>query len=164
MAQWILLLSGVMFLTSIWFLLAGAGAPGSGARTEPVATVKQVMTGLVSPASTTVYRSVSIVVSAEGIQENYPRSDEEWDAVSGAAAALAEAGGLLMVEGRARDQDQWITISQAMIDASLISMKAAQAKDKEALLASGEALNDSCNNCHQLYNLDVEPIAPPEAE
>lgn len=161
MAQWILLLSGVMFLTSIWFLLAGAGAgPAAGARTEPVATVKQIMTGLVSPASTTVYQSVSIIISEQGVQENYPRSDEEWDAVSGAAAALAEAGGLMMVEGRARDEDEWIKISQQMIDASLISMKAAQAKDKEALLASGEALNDSCDSCHQKYNIDVADVVP----
>jgi cytochrome c556 len=47
-----------------------------------------------------------------------------------------------------------------MIDASLISMKAAQAKDKEALLASGEALNDSCDSCHQKYNIDVADVVP----
>ena len=112
------------------------------------------MDGIVSPASNTVYKSVSIIISFEGLQENQPRSEEEWRAVEGAAAALVEAGGLLMVEGRARDQEMWKKISQAMIDASLISMKAAQARDKDALLASGEALNASCDSCHQAYNVD----------
>ena len=155
-AHWMLLLSSLMFLTSLWFVLAGASAAPAGSARAPVATVKQLMDGLISPASATVYSSVSIVVSAEGEKENYPKSEAEWDRVSGAAAALAEAGSLLMVEGRARDKDRWNSISQSMIDASLVSMKAAQARDKEALLASGEALNNTCDDCHRIYSVVVE--------
>lgn len=153
---WALLLSSVMFVASIWLVLVGAKNAGESTApaAAPIATVKQLMDGLVSPAATTVYKSVSIVISDKGVEENYPRTEQEWHAVEGAAAALAEAGGLLMVEGRARDQDRWLKISQAMIDASLISMKAAQARDKEALLASGEALNASCDNCHRVFNVD----------
>jgi len=152
-----LLLSSLMFLASLWFVLAGASAaPAGSARAAPVATVKQLMDGLISPASATVYGSVSIVVSAEGEKENYPKSEAEWDRVAGAAAALAEAGSLLMAEGRARDEDRWNSISQSMIDASVVSMKAAQARDKDALLASGEALNNSCDDCHRIYSVDVE--------
>jgi hypothetical protein len=154
--QWILVLSVLMFVTSIWFILAGASGPGtaSGPVVEPVATVKQIMSGIVAPASTTVYESVSIIVSFEGVQENHPRTQAEWDQVAGSAAAIAEAGGLMMVEGRARDTDRWIAMSQAMIDASLISMQAAQDQDKDALLASGEALNESCDSCHRAYSID----------
>jgi hypothetical protein len=154
--QWILVLSVLMFVTSIWFILAGASGPGTAAGpvVEPVATVKQIMSGIVAPASTTVYESVSIIVSFEGVQENHPRTQAEWDQVAGSAAAIAEAGGLMMVEGRARDTDRWIAMSQAMIDASLISMQAAQDQDKDALLASGEALNESCDSCHRAYSID----------
>lgn len=154
--QWMLGLSVLMFITSIWFILASVSQPAtaSGPAIEPVATVKQLMTGIVAPASTTVYESVSIIVSFEGVQENYPKTPEAWDQVAASAAAIAEAGGLLMWEGRARDTGQWMEISQAMIDASLISMQAALDQDKEALLASGEALNASCDNCHRAYNID----------
>ena len=156
MAQWTLILSGLMFVSSIWFVLAGArnsstvGAPA----TEALATIKQVMDGIVAPASTTVYQSVSTIVDEKGITENYPRSEEEWDVVSASAVALAEAGGLLMVGKRVVDEDRWPKLVQAMVDASLISMKAADSRDRDALLASGEALNESCDNCHQAYNIE----------
>jgi hypothetical protein len=157
LTQWSLLVSGLMFVASIWLVLTGAGAKPAGTTpTAPVATVKQLMNGLVGPASTTVYKSVSIIISEEGIKENYPKSDDEWNRVAGSAAALAEAGGLLMAEGRARDTDRWISISQSMIDASLVSLKAAEARDKEAVLASGEALNASCDDCHRIYNVEIE--------
>ena len=151
-----MLLSAVVFVVGIFFVLASSRNAGESAApaTAPIATVRQLMDGLVSPASTTVYKSVSIIISEAGVEENYPRTEEEWRAVEGAAAALAEAGSLLQVEGRARDQDRWIKISQAMTEASLVSMKAAQARDKEALLASGEALNASCDNCHRVFDVD----------
>lgn len=155
-AHWMLTLSSLMFLTSVWFVVSGASRPAAAPAATPIATVKQLMDGLVRPASSTVYNSVSIVVSAEGEKESVPKNDQEWDAVAGSAAALAEAGGLLMAEGRAVDQERWTSISQAMIDASLISMKAAQARDKDALLNSGEALNNSCDDCHRVYQVNVE--------
>jgi hypothetical protein len=157
-AHWMLGLGVLMFVTSIWFILAGTRpgtATAAGPATEPVATVRQIMDAIVTPASNTVYESVAIIVTAEGITEHHPRTNAEWDTVSAAAAVLAEAGGQLMAEGRARDTDRWMEISQEMIDASLISMKAALDQDKDALLASGEALNNSCDNCHQLYNVDI---------
>jgi cytochrome c556 len=69
---------------------------------------------------------------------------------------VAEAGELLKLKGRegARDADPWRKYSQDMIDASLIARKAAAAQDKEGVLASGEALNDSCNGCHRTYDVE----------
>ena len=154
-AHWILVLNVLLFVTSIWFVLAGARGEGAAAAApESVSTVKQLMDGIIGPASGTVYRSVSIMVSAEGEQENYPRTDREWEIVAASAAAIAEAGHLLMSEKHVRDTEAWAKMSQAMIDASLISMKAAQDKDKEAVLASGEALNESCDGCHRRYMVD----------
>lgn len=161
-SSWTLLLTALMFVASIWFVLAsarnGGGEPAPAPAAKPTASVQQLMTGIVSPASTVVYRSVSVVVSQEGVQENYPKTDAEWNAVSGSAAAIAEAGALLMAPSRvgAHDTDGWRKIAQAMIDASLVSKKAAEAKDKDALLASGEALNASCDNCHRTFDVTYE--------
>ena len=67
------------------------------------------------------------------------------------AVALAEAGNLLMMEGRAVDKGEWIKMSQAMIDAAKVALKATEAKSADAVLDSGDAINQSCDNCHQRY-------------
>ena len=162
MSHWTLLLTALMFVASIWFVLASARNPAhagdAAPAAAPVATVRQLMTGIVSPASTVVYQSVSIVISAAGEEEKYPRTDKEWDAVSGSAAAIAEAGALLMTRGRdgARDTEAWREIAKAMIDASLVSKRAAEKHDKDALLDSGEALNASCDNCHRTFDVNYD--------
>ena len=155
-ASWMLMVSVLMFVASIWFVLAGLRntAQAAPAGFEPIATVKQIMDGIVAPASDTVYQSVSIIVSEAGVEENYPKTQAEWDVVAASAAALAEAGGLLTMGNRLVDEDQWPGLAKAMTDASLISKKAAEDRDKDALLASGEALNESCDNCHRAYNID----------
>jgi cytochrome c556 len=39
-----------------------------------------------------------------------------------------------------------------MIDASRQVLKAVEAKSADGILAAGEPLNVSCDNCHQRYN------------
>ena len=140
-SQWALLVSGLMFLASIWFVVASSGSRVPAAAqpaAAPVATVRELMTGLIAPAATTVYRSVGYVVSAEGEQETSPRTEEDWERIAGSAAALAEAGALLKVPGRDgfNDSAGWQRFAQEMIDASLISRAAAVKRDKDALFAA----------------------------
>jgi hypothetical protein len=80
-----------------------------------------------------------------------PRTDDEWRAVGNDAAALVESGNLLLVKGRRVDDDGWIRMSQAMIDAGQIVLRAVQAKSPDKVLEAGEALNVSCDTCHQRY-------------
>ena len=68
--------------------------------------------------------------------------------------ALAEAANLLIMEGRARDQDQWISMSQAMADAAMLAFDAAAAEDPERIFDLGEVVYETCNNCHTLYWVD----------
>jgi cytochrome c556 len=117
----------------------------------PVATMKQVMTGIVSPASNAIFNAVSTTVSDKGVEEVAPHTDEEWAALGNQAAALAEAGNLIMMPGRAIDNGDWMKMSQAMIDAARQAMKAVDAKSAEGILAAGEPVNESCDNCHQRY-------------
>ena len=158
-SQWTLLVTCLMFVASIWFVLASAKTPAAGGATPaaaPVASVREMMTGMVAPAATTVYRSVGYVVSVEGEKETSPQSDEEWDAIAGSAAALAEAGAMLKAPGRDgfNGAEGWQKFAQDMIDASLVSRAAAIKRDKQALFASGEALNESCEGCHSAYDME----------
>jgi hypothetical protein len=65
-----------MFVASIWFVLVSARTPGSAgpAAAAPEASVRELMTGMVAPAATTVYRSVGYVVSLEGETETSPKT------------------------------------------------------------------------------------------
>jgi hypothetical protein len=152
--------SALLFIFGIGFVVVGARTAKQAPATAkaaappaivPVATVKQIMTGIVGPASNTVFNAVSTTVSEKGIEEVAPHTDKEWTDVGDAGAALAEAGNMLMLEGRAIDRGDWIKMSQAMIDAGRQAMKAVEAKSADGVLAAGEPLNVSCDNCHQRY-------------
>jgi len=153
---WLFLVSVALFVSGIGFLIAGAG-PIKEARTAElpptvaVASVRQIMNGIVRPAAREVFASVGTIISADGVEEREPRTDEEWAAVGNSAAALVESANLLMMDGRAIDKGDWTKMSKAMADAAIVALKAIEAKDKEALLASGEGINESCDACHQRY-------------
>jgi hypothetical protein len=76
----------------------------------PVASIKQITAGIVMPAANVIFDSVSMIVDAKDVQENQPRTEEEW----------ARLG-------------------------------AADARKPEGILEAGEAINQSCDNCHQKY-------------
>jgi thioredoxin-like negative regulator of GroEL len=155
-AYGILIVGLLLFVFGIWFVLAGARTAGAKPAAAPIATVHELMDGIITPASNVVYQSVSTVVTREGLQETAPTTDREWQRLAGNAAALAEAGQLLMTAGRARQSEDWTMIAQAMTDAAMQAHGAAQKKDPEAVLAAGELLNNSCDNCHRKFKVEVE--------
>jgi hypothetical protein len=156
--HWLFLVSAALFICGIGFIIASgrtgqveAAAPAPAAALPPVASVKQIMTGIVMPAAYVIFDSVSTIVDAKGTQENQPRTDEEWARVGANAAALIESANLLLVGTRPVDQGDWVKMSKAMADAGQIALKAAEAKKPEAILEAGEAINQTCDNCHQKY-------------
>jgi hypothetical protein len=108
---------------------------------KPVGTTMQIMEAVIIPSSNAVWN-----VPAEA-----PANDEEWAAVSHSALALAEAGNLLMIGNRAKDQDAWITQAQALVDAGTEAFRAAEAKDVDAITAAGDTIYTACENCHLQY-------------
>jgi hypothetical protein len=154
--HWFFLVSVALFLGGIGFIIAAGKTTRDAPQiydpvATPVGSVKQVMKGIVGPAAAVVFTSVSSTTTASGREDKAPRTDEEWEAVGNSAAALAEAGNLLMMEGRAVDKGEWIKMSKAMIDAAKVALKATEAKSADDVLASGDAINVSCDNCHRRY-------------
>src|SRR5688572_13664220 len=106
--HWLLHVGVALFLSGIGFVTDGARPTGAVTAVEapvtiPVASVKQVMKGIMAPAALTVFNSVGTVMTTEGIEERAPKTDEDWEAVGNAAAALAESANLLMMGDRAID-------------------------------------------------------------
>ncbi|HEY7189922.1 MAG TPA: hypothetical protein VH436_25375 [Vicinamibacterales bacterium] len=157
--NWLFVVSAALFIAGIGFIIAGAReakkAPAVQASgpppPAPVANVKQIMRGIVGPSANVVFESVSTTVSKAGIEEKQPRTEEEWAAVGSSAAALIESANMLTIGGRAIDTGEWVTMSKAMADAGLTALKATEKKDAQGVLAAGEAINTSCDNCHRKY-------------
>ena len=152
----LLIVSLLLFVFGIWFVIAGARAASVQPAAPAVASVLELMDGIVVPAAGVVYDSVATIVDREGVKETRPQNDREWQRVAGNAAALIEAAQLLTVEGRARESEDWATIAKAMGDAAAQVRAAAQKKDAEGILAGGEQLNNSCDNCHRKFQVPVE--------
>jgi hypothetical protein len=152
----LLIVSLLLFVFGIWFAIAGARGASVQPAAPAVASVLELMDGIVSPAAAVVYASVATTVTREGVEETRPKNDREWQRVAGNAAALIEAAQLLTVEGRARESEDWASISKAMGDAAAQARTAAQKKDAVGILAAGELLNNSCDNCHRKFQVPVE--------
>jgi hypothetical protein len=152
----LLLVSALMFVGGVSFIVLAARDVGKAPSATPVASVKQLMQGMITPASAAVYNSVSTTVTEKGTEEVFPRNDREWEIVGSHALVLIEAANLLKVDGRAKDSDTWMRMSDAMATAARQSYQAIEKKDAEALLASGEMLNNSCDACHRRYEVAVE--------
>lgn len=159
-SHWLNLLTVAFFTFGVVFVVAGARASRTGQAstpapaatvTTPVASVRQIMSGIVAPAATVVFESVSTTVSARGVEEKAPGSDLEWAYVGTNGASLVEAGNLLLMGRRAVDQDDWVKMSHALMDAGQQVLKAAEAKDAEGILAAGEKVNMACDACHMRY-------------
>jgi hypothetical protein len=125
---------------------------------------KQVMEWVLDPAADVIWDSVKTIITEKGTKEIAPSKDAEWDAVRNAAATLIEAGNLLMIQGRARDQKEWIAAAHRLSEAANGAMKAAQAKNTEAVFAEGGKLYEACRGCHLKYAPHLQGDAPAPAK
>lgn len=117
-------------------------------------SVRLLMANMVDPAADLLWGAVGTVLDETGETYWEPETEEDWLQVRLGAMAIAETANLLMMDGRARDQDQWITMSQGMADAAMQAFAAAEAEDADLIFDLGETVYNSCNACHALYWID----------
>jgi len=155
--HWLFVVSVALFISGIGFVIASARAGRTTAPadeappTTPVATIAQIMNGIVQPSALAVYNAVATIINADGVKEIAPQNDEEWAAVGASAAALVESGNLLLLGNRLVDEGDWVKMTRAFMDAAQVALKAAEAKDKNAILDAGSSLNETCDTCHAKY-------------
>jgi hypothetical protein len=133
-----------------FLLLATALVQQSSSPFQPVGTMSQLMIQIIYPTSDDLFY----------IERNPPSNDREWGLIERSALMLAEAGNLLMLPGRARDQENWIKDSKMLVDAGTAAFKAARAKDMNAILALNEQLVASCTTCHMQYRSNYRRRQP----
>ena len=72
-----------------------------------------------------------------------------------AAFVVAEAGNLLMMDGRALDDGPWMTMSQALIDIGRRAVEVAEERDEQAVFDVGAEMYFVCTQCHATYALET---------
>jgi hypothetical protein len=125
----------------ILFFAAGLAIAQAPAPYQPVGTMSQLMVDIIYPASDAIFY----------VDRDAPKNAAQWNALQGTALTLAESGNLLMMEGRARDQGDWMKDSKMMVDAGAAAYKAARARSLDGLLAVNDQLYQACVTCHQQY-------------
>lgn len=132
-------------------VLAAPAAGQAPAPTRRVGTMSELMVHLIYPTSDAVFY----------ISSRTPKTDAEWSALQAQTLTLAESANLLMMPGRARDQDVWMKDAKLMLDAGMAAFQAAKAKDVAALEALSDQLLESCTSCHRHYRPDYGGKPPP---
>ncbi len=129
-----------LLLVGVLLCLASV-APAQQTTVAPVASVMQLMEAMVIPSSDALFN----------VGRQAPQNDDEWAAIRNHAIILAESGNLLMIGGRAKDEEAWMKMSQALVDAGAVALKAAEAKNVDAVLEAGNQIIDTCETCHASY-------------
>ena len=154
---------------------------------KPTAGIQDIMAELIEPSAEFVWESVSSTVTAEGVEEKQPRTDEEWAEVRRHALILTESANLLVVEGRhvaregkqlddhgtpgnltleqveqaiAKDRASFVAFSQALHAVGASLLQAADAKDVQAIMTHGETLDEVCESCHLKFWYPGQQIPP----
>jgi len=176
-------------LLSATVVVAAASRRGQSQQPPPeytsTATIKDLMDAIIDPSADVLWESVSTVVTANGMEEKFPRTDEEWAKVRQGAIRLVEATNLLVVPGRlvarphersetpgvelepeqmqeliAKDIGAWRARANALHAASLEALRAIDAKDPKALSDVGERIDNACESCHLRYWYPNQVLPP----
>jgi hypothetical protein len=174
---------GTFALLSVSMIAAAACARQQTAQNQqpqaeyrPTATVKDIMDSMVDPGSDYIWDAVETVVSAKGVEEKAPHTDEEWKEVRRHAIMLIEATNALQIPGRHvaqagekaddpkvelppeqieelinKDRAAWINYAHGLHDAASATLAAIDAKDSQKLLDVGNAIDEACEKCHLQY-------------
>jgi hypothetical protein len=130
--------------------LSACGAPAPPPY-QAVADVKQLMVSVVEPAADEYWDAVGAIIDDKGTHEFQPETTEEWEALRNHAYVIAESGNLLMMNTRARDGGDWMTMSQSLIAAGRRAVRAAEARSAPAVFDAGGEVYEACANCHEKY-------------
>lgn len=188
---------GAKFLAALLVvtLLSGCDEPASpepppGTSASPfklTAGIQDIMAGMIEPSAEFIWGSVSSTVTAEGVEDKQPRTDEEWNEVRRHAMILTESANLLLMEGRhvaregrrlddhgtpgnltleqveqaiVTDRAAFVAFGHALHDVGASLVKAADDKDVQAIMSAGETLDSVCESCHLKFWYPGQKIPP----
>lgn len=116
---------------------------------KPALPMNELMGHVIDPAAFQIWNNSGVDVDESGEHERYPTTDEGWTVIENGAATVAESAALLKLKGRPKDPvADWNRWADMMQTRALEVMKAAEARDKQAVFDTGGRLYEACQGCH----------------
>ena len=168
-------------MTAAGLLALGVLAQGCRSR-QPEMTayvsIKELMQNEIDPIADNIFDAVATDITANGIVETKPTTDEDWEKVAIGAVTLLEATNLLRIPRRVappgdtnksegpnapelspeqiavnidKDRALWNTHVDGLRDVALEALATVKAKNADALFEVGGKLDKACENCHLEY-------------
>ena len=138
-----------------------APPPSAAVPYKAAVTTKQLMAEVLEPASNVYWEAVGSTTDARGTVEKAPKTDAQWNAVRDAATIVAESGNLLMLDERARNHDEWMTLARGLIDVGVRARAAAEKHDTKAVFDMGADVYEACVSCHRIYMVGPKALPAP---
>ena len=139
-------------------------------------TIKDLMDSVIDPNADVIWESVATTISVRGIEEKYPKTEDEWKQVRRSAIALMEGTNLLLMPGRHvakpgekaedagvelqpeqiealinQDRTSWNKLAAELYESVIPVLEAIEKKDPEGVLNTSDAIDRACENCHLKY-------------
>jgi hypothetical protein len=169
------------------FVVSACSGPQTPPEPEyaPVATIKDIMLGIVDPSADVVWNAVQTVVGPNGIEEVAPKNDEEWKNARYAAIRIIEATNLLIMPGRHvakpgekseapgvelepaqmeelinKDRPGFMERAKKLHEVGVAFLAAIDAKDVPKVFDVGDDMEMACENCHSHYWYPNQKLPP----
>ncbi|CAN5182501.1 hypothetical protein BH09PSE2_BH09PSE2_11620 [soil metagenome] len=113
--------------------------------------MKELMGHVVDPGAWAFWHASGEVETAKGVTSNLPTTEEGWEAAESGAAQVAEAGNLLLLPGRNRNEKAWTEWAVKLQKAGHAAKDAAEKKDAKAMFATCADMYQVCTGCHAVY-------------
>jgi hypothetical protein len=109
--------------------------------------IKDFMRHVVNPAAEGYWAASGAVDD----NNKAPTDDAHWQTEYDHAAAIQEAGNMLLAQGRLINDPVWITNANKLIKGGQDGVKASVAHDSDAGFDAGSTMYDACYDCHAKY-------------
>jgi hypothetical protein len=178
MKNLLLVAAAVLVTAAVAVPLARRAVPPAPAL-APVATIQEIMEGIVVPTSTAIFESVGTISTAAGTVDKAPSTPQDWEALERHAYLLVEAAGLLGIHPRRverpsvepepggesspevppaeiearimKDPAAWQRHLDELRVVALRAQKAAHDRSVDGLFEVGGDMDLVCERCHQAY-------------
>lgn len=147
----------------------------AGSEMTAVVSVRELMTNIIDPLSDNIFDAVGSDVTAKGVVETKPTTEEDWAKVRQGAIVLAEGSNLLKIPRKAAPAHDYVAknpgeLPPAEIDAAIEKNRGAwnayanalrvealkvidivDAKDTDKLVQAGSDIDRACESCHLAF-------------
>jgi hypothetical protein len=142
---------------------------------KPVFPIEEVMGHIIMPNADKLWGSVATNVTAKGVEEIVPKTEDDWETVRNYAVTIVEGTNLLLIPGRhvaepgkkaadaselspeqieekiQADPAMWASHVATLREVAMESIAAIDKKSPEAMIEAGDHLDKACEDCHLVY-------------